>query len=88
MRVIAALFSILMPGLGQVYNRQFVRGIIFLIIEHYDNVLAHTNAAIHLDFNGFHKDAINVVDFGNLLFYPGFLCILCLGRLVFCESRS
>jgi hypothetical protein len=72
LRVIAALFSILMPGLGQVYNRQFVRGIIFLIIEHYDNVLAHTNAAIHLDFNGFHKDAINVVDFGNLLFYPGF----------------
>jgi hypothetical protein len=72
LRAIAALFSILMPGFGQVYNRQFVKGIIFLIIEHYDNTLGHINEAIHLDFNGFHQNAINVTDFGYMLFYPGF----------------
>jgi hypothetical protein len=72
LRVIAALFSILMPGLGQVYNRQFARGIIFLLIEHYDNAFSHINAAIHFDFNGFHQEALNVTDFGYLLFYPGF----------------
>jgi hypothetical protein len=72
LRSIAALFSILMPGLGQVYNRQFVKGIIFLIIEHFDNTLGHINDAIHLDFNGFHREAINVTNFEYMLFYPGF----------------
>jgi hypothetical protein len=72
LRSIAALFSILMPGFGQVYNRQFVKGIIFLIIEHYDNTLGHINEAIHLDFNGFHQEAINVIKFEYMLFYPGF----------------
>jgi hypothetical protein len=72
LRNIAALFSILMPGLGQVYNRQFVRGIVFLIIEHYDNAFGHLNAAIHLDFNGFHQKAVEAIDFQNLMFYPGF----------------
>jgi hypothetical protein len=62
----------LMPGMGQVYNRQFVRGIIFLIIEHFDNVFSHINAAIHLDFNGFHQEAFDVTNYEYLLFYPGF----------------
>jgi hypothetical protein len=61
-----------MPGLGQVYNRHFLRGIIFLIIEHYDNTLGHINTAIHLDFNGFHNEAIAKTDFGHMMFYPGF----------------
>src|SRR4051812_45488402 len=61
-----------MPGLGQVYNCQFVRGIIFLIIEHYDNAFGHINTAIHLDLNGFHQEAIKAVDFGTMMFYPGF----------------
>jgi hypothetical protein len=72
LRVIAALFSIIMPGLGQVYNRQFVRGIIFLIIEHYDNIFGHINTAIQLDFNGFHQESIDVTNYQYLLFYPGF----------------
>jgi hypothetical protein len=72
LRVVAALFSIIMPGLGQVYNRQFVKGIIFLIIEHYDNSLGHINEAIHLDFNGFHQEAIDVTKFEYMLFYAGF----------------
>jgi hypothetical protein len=72
LRAVAALFSMLMPGFGQVYNRQFVKGIVFLIIEHYDNTLGHINEAIQLDFNGFHQDAINVTDFRYMLFYPGF----------------
>jgi hypothetical protein len=72
LRAVAALFSILMPGFGQVYNRQFVKGIIFLIIEHFDNSLGHINEAIHLDFNGFHQDAISATEFEYMLFYPGF----------------
>jgi len=72
MRSIAALFSMLMPGVGQMYNNQFVKGVVFLIIEHYDNVFGTINKAIHMDFNGAHAEALKVVDYQYLLFYPGF----------------
>jgi hypothetical protein len=72
MRNIAALFSILMPGFGQIYNGHFIKGAFLLIVEHYDNAFGKINKAIHLDFNGFHQQAIEVANFQNLLFYPGF----------------
>src|SRR3954468_10828000 len=72
MRIIAGLFSILMPGFGQMYNKQFIKGFILLLIEHYDNVTAHINKAIFLDFNGYHQQALEVTNFQYLLFYPGF----------------
>lgn len=49
MRNIAAFFSMLMPGFGQIYNRQFVKGVIFLITEHFDNAFGHINQAIYMD---------------------------------------
>ncbi|WP_062678090.1 hypothetical protein [Parageobacillus toebii] len=47
MRNIAALFSILMPGFGQIYNGQFIKGVFFIIVEHFDNAFGHINEAIH-----------------------------------------
>ena len=38
MRNISALFSLLMPGFGQIYNGQFLKGIIFVVFEHFDNM--------------------------------------------------
>ncbi len=72
MRVIAALFSMLMPGFGQIYNQQYIKGIFFVILEHYDNVSANINKAIQLDFNGFRQQALETVIYDGLLFYPGF----------------
>lgn len=72
MRVIAAIFSILMPGFGQIYNRQLTKGVIFVIFEHFDNMGAKINQAIILDFNGMHQQALEVTNFQYLLFYPGF----------------
>lgn len=72
MRIIAAFFSILMPGFGQIYNQQFIKGIIFVILEHYDNVSGKINDAIHLDFNGAHQQALEIVNYGGMMFYPGF----------------
>lgn len=72
MRNIAALFSILMPGAGQIYNRQFIRGIVFIIIEHFDNVTGKINKAIQLDFNGLHQQALETLHYEGALFYPGF----------------
>jgi hypothetical protein len=72
MRLVAALFSILMPGFGQIYNKQFIKGIIFVILEHFDNAYGHINKAIHLDFNGLHREALNATNFEAMMFYPGF----------------
>ena len=72
MRNIAALFSLLMPGFGQIYNGQFIRGVIFLAIEHFDNMSGKINKAIQLDFNGLHQQALEAVNYEGLLFYPGF----------------
>ncbi|WP_160725208.1 hypothetical protein [Bacillus sp. USDA818B3_A] len=72
MRNIAALFSILMPGFGQLYNRQFIKGVIFVAIEHFDNISGKINKAIQLDLNGFHQQALDTVVYDGMLFYPGF----------------
>ncbi|WP_394233862.1 hypothetical protein [Niallia oryzisoli] len=72
MRNISSLFSMLMPGFGQIYNGQFLKGIIFVVIEHWDNTVGNINKAIQLDFNGFHSQALEVVVYDGMLFYPGF----------------
>lgn len=72
MRVISAFFSILMPGVGQMYNGQFIKGIVFMIIEHFDNVFGNINKAIYLDFNGFHQEALQTLEHSHAMFYPGF----------------
>lgn len=72
MRNIAALFSLLMPGFGQVYNSQFIKGMVFLAIEHFDNMVGNINTAIQLDFNGAHLQALEAVNYDGMLFYPGF----------------
>jgi TM2 domain-containing membrane protein YozV len=72
MRNIAALFSMLMPGIGQFYNGQFLKGAFILIVEHYNNFFGNINKAIQLDFNGLHQQAIDVANFDFILFYPGF----------------
>jgi hypothetical protein len=72
MRLAAAFFSILLPGFGQIYNKQFVKGIVFVIFEHFDNAYGHINKAIHMDFNGLHHAALQTINFEAMMFYPGF----------------
>lgn len=72
MRNIVALFSLLMPGFGQIYNQQFIKGIIFLIIEHFVNMIGKINKTVYLDFNGLYQQALEAADYNGMLFYPGF----------------
>jgi len=72
MRIIAALISMIMPGFGQIYNRELLKGVIFIIFEHFDNMLGRINEAIAFDFNGYHQQAVETASFDVLLFYPGF----------------
>lgn len=72
MRIIAALFSLLMPGFGQIYNKNYIKGFLFVLVEHYDNVAGKINKSIQLDFNGSHQAALDMVVYDVMLFYPGF----------------
>jgi hypothetical protein len=69
------LLSIVMPGAGQIFNRHFIKAIIFLAIEHIVNTLANINRAIYLDFNGFHQEALKALDYQFALFYPGIFLV-------------
>ncbi|HZG58005.1 MAG TPA: hypothetical protein VEZ38_16050 [Paenibacillus sp.] len=70
-RIIASVISIVMPGGGQIYNRQFIKGFVFFFLEHIINYLAFINKAIYLDFNGYRIEALNQVNYQFALFYPG-----------------
>jgi hypothetical protein len=61
-----------MPGIGQMYNGQFVKGLVFLIMEHFDNIFGGINQALYLDFNGLHTQALQAFNFQYALLYPGF----------------
>ncbi|MGG4166341.1 hypothetical protein ABEW00_02485 [Rossellomorea vietnamensis] len=76
-RFFAACLSFTMPGLGQIYNRDLLKGIVLLLLEHIVNRLSHINSAIMLSFNGEHLQALNQVNYEFALFYPGFytLCV-------------
>lgn len=60
-----------MPGGGQIYNKQILKGFVFFFWEHTLNYLAFINKAIYLDFNGHHSQALSVIDHQFALYYPG-----------------
>ena len=72
MRWVATLFSIFLPGCGQLYNGHIVRGILFLVLEIVINIGGNINTAIHLDFMGHHDEALAAANFSTMLFYPPF----------------
>lgn len=71
----AALLSFVMPGLGQVHNHQFTKGIILLILEHILNKLSNINASLMLSFSGQHNEALQLINYDFALFYPGFYAL-------------
>ncbi|WP_148931619.1 hypothetical protein [Paenibacillus methanolicus] len=59
-----------MPGGGQIYNRQIIKGFAFFFWEHTLNYLGCINKAIYLDLNGHHSEALSMLDYQFALFYP------------------
>lgn len=64
------LWSIALPGFGQLLNGQILKGIIFIILEILVNVQANFNDAIRYSFLGDIEAAFSVVDYKWLMFYP------------------
>lgn len=59
-----------MPGLGQLLNKRYVKGIFFVFLEFIINVQARFNEAILFSFNGETQLAIEHTNYQWLMFYP------------------
>ncbi|MED3860758.1 hypothetical protein COJ92_25220 [Priestia megaterium] len=64
------LWSIAIPGFGQLLNRKIFKGIIFIFLEFVINYNSNLNTSIMLSFNGKVNEAIEVTNYQWLLFYP------------------
>jgi hypothetical protein len=64
------MWSIALPGLGQFLNKKYFKGTLFILLEFLINVQSRFNEAIRLSFLGNNKEAIDVIDFQWLMFYP------------------
>ncbi|MCI3920088.1 hypothetical protein MO973_07580 [Paenibacillus sp. TRM 82003] len=64
------LWSIALPGFGQLLNGRLVKGIVLIVLEFLVNVHARLNLVIMSSFQGNIEMAIQLVDFQWLLFYP------------------
>lgn len=66
----AVLWSIALPGFGQLLNGQLLKGIIFILLEFMINVMSSFNQAIMFSFLGKITEAGRTIDYQWLMFYP------------------
>ncbi|MFS0892547.1 hypothetical protein [Peribacillus frigoritolerans] len=64
------LWSIAIPGFGQLLNRKYVKGIVFIILEFLINFNANLNTVIIFSFQGEIAKAIEESNYHWLMFYP------------------
>lgn len=64
------LWSIAIPGFGQLLNGRILKGLLFITLELVVNSNAHLNLAIMMSFQGKFEDAIQATNFQWLMFYP------------------
>ncbi|WP_010529582.1 hypothetical protein [Lentibacillus jeotgali] len=66
----ALLWSIALPGFGQLLNHKYLKGLLLITLEFIVNIYGNFNAIIILSFNGEIQEAINQTNYGWLMFYP------------------
>ncbi|WP_423798306.1 hypothetical protein [Neobacillus sp. SAB-20_R2A] len=64
------LWSIALPGFGQLLNGKYLKGIIFISLEFLINGQSHFNELILLSFIGEIERAIDKTEYQWLMFYP------------------
>ncbi|MCM3763948.1 hypothetical protein [Neobacillus niacini] len=68
----AMLWSLMLPGFGQLYNRDFVTGFALIVLEIVINVKSELNQVLLYSFRGKLAEAHEIGDLGWGLFYPSF----------------
>lgn len=66
------LWSIALPGFGQLLNGKTIQGTLFILIEILINVQANLNQVLILSFYGQVEESIYLTNYEWLLFYPCF----------------
>ncbi|MCQ6275417.1 hypothetical protein JMM81_10645 [Bacillus sp. V3B] len=66
----AILWSIALPGLGQIYNRYYIPAFLLIGLEFLINLYSNLNLAILYSFNGDFLQAHEVINYEWGLFYP------------------
>ncbi|MUV38561.1 hypothetical protein JNUCC1_02415 [Lentibacillus sp. JNUCC-1] len=64
------LWSIALPGFGQLLNQKYIKGIILIAFEIAVNVMGNLNQVIILSFHGEIQEAIELTNYNWLMFYP------------------
>ncbi|MFP3846837.1 hypothetical protein [Priestia filamentosa] len=64
------LWSLALPGFGQILNGKLIKGILILFLEILINVQANFNEVIILSFHGDIVSAIEQTNYPWLMFYP------------------
>ncbi len=68
--IMALLWSLAIPGFGQLYNKDYLVGLLLVFLEFIINVKANLNMAIIASFRGQYQQSAQVADCQWLLFYP------------------
>lgn len=64
------LWSIALPGFGQLLNRKYIKGILLIFLEFIVNIQANFNQAILSSFHGNTHTSVNEINIQWLMFYP------------------
>ncbi|MDI3091945.1 hypothetical protein QJ133_12515 [Priestia megaterium] len=64
------LWSIALPGFGQILNGKLLKGILLIALEFMINLNSHFNEIIRLSFIGEIEDSITQTNYQWLMFYP------------------
>jgi hypothetical protein len=66
----AAVWSTVLPGFGQMYNKDYIIGFVLLGFEFLINLYSNLNLALVYSFTGDFARAHNVIDYRWGMFYP------------------
>jgi len=64
------LWSIALPGFGQILNRKYFKGLLLIVLELLINVQSNLNEIIIWSFHGDTQLAVEQTNFRWLMFYP------------------
>lgn len=84
----AILWSIALPGLGQLLNGHIFKGMLFLILEFTINVMSSFNKGVILSFLGQVNTAAVEINYQWLMFYPCLYMFAMYDAYKFAEGRT
>lgn len=69
-RIESILWSVALPGFGQLLNGKYIKGILLIVLEFFINLKSNLNLIIISSFHGDFQTTIAQTNYQWLLFYP------------------